>query len=100
MRLILECSDELVEPEVVALAINLASSARNTQIMCNGPGLKLVMRRALKTKDSLLFKMIRNMAKCSDPRMMKQFLVSERTPFPPHIYYNRLKVSTEQDNQI
>lgn len=64
MKLILECPDELVEPETVALGINLACSSRNVQIICNGSGLKLLMKRALKTKDSLLFKMIRNISSC------------------------------------
>ena len=74
MRLILECPDELVDPETVALGINLACSPRNVQIMCNGPGLKLLMRRALKTQDSLLLKMIRNISKCQGDTK-KLFLV-------------------------
>ena len=67
MRLILECPDELVEPEVIALGINLASSRQNSQLMCKGPGLKLLMRRVLNTQDSLLMKMIRNISQHPGP---------------------------------
>ncbi len=76
MRLILESPDELVDPETIALGINLACSPRNVQIMCSGPGLKLLLRRALKSKDSLLFKMIRNISNCSSSTIKKLFLVS------------------------
>lgn len=75
MRLILECPDDLVDPETVALGINLSCSPRNVHIMCNGPGLKLLMRRALKSQDSLLLKMIRNISKCPG-NTKKLFLVS------------------------
>ena len=75
MRLILECPEELVDPETIALGINLACSPRNVQIMCNGPSLKLLMRRALKSRDSLLLKMIRNISRCQG-NIKKMFLVS------------------------
>ena len=74
MRLILECTDELVDPETIALGINLSCSVRNVQLMCNGPGLKLLLRRALKTHDSLLFKLIRNISR-SPGDTKKLFLV-------------------------
>ena len=47
MKMIVECPEELVEPETIALGINLACSPRNAQFMVKGPGLKLLMRRGL-----------------------------------------------------
>ena len=67
MKLILECPDELVEPETIALGINLACSEQSAQLMCKGPGLKLLMRRVLKTQDALLLKMIRNISQHPGP---------------------------------
>ena len=75
MKIILECPDELVEPEVIALGINLALHPGTAQLICQGPGLKLLMRRALKTQDSLLMKMVRNLSQHPGPTK-KLFLVS------------------------
>jgi len=53
--------------EVLALCINLAANARCAQLICEGPGLKLLMRRAFKLKDSMLMKMIRNISMHDGP---------------------------------
>lgn len=62
MKMILECKLERVDIELIALCINLASNKRNAQLICEGNGLRLLMRRALKYKDPLLMKMIRNIS--------------------------------------
>ena len=59
MKLILECPEEKVELEIIALGINLAANKRNAELMFENGGQRLLMRRALKTKDSLLLKMLR-----------------------------------------
>lgn len=61
MKLLLE-SEEPPDPEVLALGINLACHIDNAQLMCQGPGLKLLMDKTLKTQDPLLMKMIRNIS--------------------------------------
>lgn len=54
--------------------INLASTQFGAQQMCKGPGLKMLMRRALKTGDPLLLKMLRNISQHQEP-LKKLFLV-------------------------
>ena len=80
MKFIVECSDDLVDPETIALGINLACNARNAQALCKGPGLKLLMRRALTSRDSLLMKMVRNISQHPGPTK-RQFLVR-------HLYFS------------
>ena len=53
--------------EVLALCINLAANARCAQLICEGAGLKLLMRRAFKHRDPLLMKMIRNISMHDGP---------------------------------
>lgn len=67
IRLILECPTDKVEIELIALAINLACNKRNAQIICEGNGLRLLMRKALKFSDPLLLKMIRNISQHDGP---------------------------------
>ncbi|XP_078603734.1 kinesin-associated protein 3-like isoform X3 [Branchiostoma floridae x Branchiostoma japonicum] len=67
MKMVLECPDKQVDLELVALCINLAINKRNAQLVCEGSGLKLLMKRAFKTKDPLLMKMIRNISQHDGP---------------------------------
>jgi len=53
--------------EVLALCVNLAANARCAQLICEGAGLKLLMRRAFKHHDPLLMKMIRNISMHDGP---------------------------------
>ena len=53
--------------EVLALCINLAANTRCAQLICEGTGLKLLMRRAFKHKDAMLMKMIRNISMHDGP---------------------------------
>lgn len=55
--------------------INLACTQFGAQQMCKGHGLKMLMRRALKTRDPLLLKMLRNISQHRGP-LKKLFLVS------------------------
>ena len=74
MKLLLECQSDRVDIELIALCINLAVNKRNAQLICEGNGLRLLMRRALKFKDPLLMKMIRNISQ-HDGATKKDFLV-------------------------
>jgi len=53
--------------EVLALCVNLAANARCAQLICDGPGLKLLMRKAFKHRDAMLMKMIRNVSMHDGP---------------------------------
>ena len=77
MQMILHHPEELVEPEVVALGINLACHPLNAQQMVRGPGLKLLVKRAVRTGDPLLLKMIRNISQHEDGGIKRMFLVSK-----------------------
>ncbi|KAL5012631.1 hypothetical protein ScPMuIL_011182 [Solemya velum] len=61
MKMLLE-SPENPDLELLALCINLAANKRTAQIICEGTGLKMLMKRAFKFKDALLMKMIRNVS--------------------------------------
>ncbi|XP_043984332.1 kinesin-associated protein 3a isoform X2 [Gambusia affinis] len=54
--------EEQLDVELVSLCINLAANRSNAQLFCEGNGLKLLMGRALKLKDVLVMKMIRNLS--------------------------------------
>ncbi|XP_078263695.1 kinesin-associated protein 3a isoform X2 [Rhinoraja longicauda] len=62
MKMLFECAEEHIDMELISFCINLASNKRNAQLICEGNGLKLLMKRAFKFKDSLLMKMIRNIS--------------------------------------
>uniref|UniRef100_A0A3B4UK04 Kinesin-associated protein 3b n=1 Tax=Seriola dumerili TaxID=41447 RepID=A0A3B4UK04_SERDU len=67
MQMLFECSEEEIEAELISICINLAANKRNAQLTCEGKGLKMLMKRALKTKDCLLMKMIRNISQHDAP---------------------------------
>ncbi len=75
MKLILECREDWVQQELVAVGINLSCDEQNVKMMVKGPGLKLLMKRALQTQDSLLMKMIKNISQHRDEEIKKLFLV-------------------------
>lgn len=66
MKMLLE-SPEKADIELLSLCINLAANKRNAQIVCEGKGLKLLMKRAFKFRDPLLMKMIRNISQHDGP---------------------------------
>jgi hypothetical protein len=66
MRMILENTSERLPFDLMALVCNLASNARNAEVICGEAsedtqpiGLKLLIKRAFKTKDPLLWKLLR-----------------------------------------
>lgn len=73
--MLLETKGERLPLELVALAINLAANKRNAQLICEGSGLRLLMKRAFKFKDPLLLKMARNISQHDGPTK-EQFVVS------------------------
>ena len=77
MKLILSSPGPQVPLEQMSLIVNLAANKRNAQIICDGGGLKLIMKRALKHRDPLLMKMIRNIAQHDGPTR-SMFTVSMR----------------------
>ncbi|NXW87165.1 KIFA3 protein, partial [Alopecoenas beccarii] len=66
-KMLFECPDERVDLELISFCINLAANKRNVQLICEGNGLKMLMKRALKFKDPLLMKMIRNISQHDGP---------------------------------
>uniref|UniRef100_W5M187 Kinesin-associated protein 3b n=1 Tax=Lepisosteus oculatus TaxID=7918 RepID=W5M187_LEPOC len=67
MKMLFECAEERMEAELISFCINLAANKRNAQLICEGNGLKMLMKRALKLKDPLLMKMIRNISQHDGP---------------------------------
>ncbi|KAM4624030.1 kinesin-associated protein 3-like isoform 2-T2 [Polymixia lowei] len=67
MQMLYEYGEEKIDAELISFAINLAASKRNAQLMCEANGLKMLMKRALKMKDCLMMKMIRNISQHDGP---------------------------------
>ncbi|XP_076832649.1 kinesin-associated protein 3b [Brachyhypopomus gauderio] len=67
MKMLFEHREERIDSELISFCINLAANKRNAQIICEGNGLKMLMKRALKFKDPLLMKMIRNVSQHDGP---------------------------------
>ncbi|GAB6027026.1 Kinesin-associated protein 3, variant 2 [Chamberlinius hualienensis] len=62
MKLMLESHNERLNLGLAALCINLATNKRNAQLICEGHGLQLLVKRAFKYGDPLLMKLIRNIS--------------------------------------
>ncbi|XP_073332682.1 kinesin-associated protein 3a [Pagrus major] len=67
MKMVFDCGEEKMDVELISLCINLAANKNNTQVICEGNGLKMLMKRALKLKDVLVMKMIRNLSQHNGP---------------------------------
>ncbi|KAF5892276.1 kinesin-associated protein 3-like, partial [Clarias magur] len=67
MKMLFDCGEERVDPELISFCINLAANKRNAQVICEGNGLKMLMKRAFKLKDPLMMKMIRNISQHEGP---------------------------------
>ncbi|XP_041861743.1 kinesin-associated protein 3a isoform X2 [Melanotaenia boesemani] len=67
MKMLFDCGEKKMDVELISLCINLAANKNNAQVICQGNGLKMLMKRALKLKDVLLMKMIRNLSQHSGP---------------------------------
>ena len=62
MNMLLDGPQDEMNLELVALCINLAINKRNAQIMVEDNRLRRLMARAFRNQDSLVMKMIRNIA--------------------------------------
>ncbi|XP_062857328.1 kinesin-associated protein 3a [Trichomycterus rosablanca] len=62
MKMLFDYGEESLDQELISFCINLAANKRNAQLICEGNGLKMLMKRALKFKDPLMMKMIRNIS--------------------------------------
>ncbi|XP_046719515.1 kinesin-associated protein 3b isoform X2 [Silurus meridionalis] len=67
MKMLFENKEERIDSELISFCINLAANKKNAQLLCEGNGLKMLMKRALKSKDPLLMKMIRNISQHDGP---------------------------------
>ncbi|KAM9435104.1 kinesin-associated protein 3a [Clarias gariepinus] len=67
MKMLFDCGEEGMDPELISFCINLAANKRNAQLICEGNGLKMLMKRAFKLKDPLMMKMIRNISQHEGP---------------------------------
>jgi len=93
VKMILDSPAGPINPELAALAINIASRKNNTQLVCdlgNGTALRHLVKRTFKSKDGLLLKMIRNMSQHEGPT--KSLFVNFISQFA-----NALKKEKEED---
>ncbi|KAF7654529.1 hypothetical protein LDENG_00068530 [Lucifuga dentata] len=67
MQMLCEHADVEMEAELISICINLAANKKNALLMCEDNGLRKLMKRALKMKDWLLMKMIRNISQHDGP---------------------------------
>nr|XP_057929392.1 kinesin-associated protein 3a [Doryrhamphus excisus] len=67
MRMIYDFGEHKMDFELISLCINLAANKSNAQVMCEGNGLKMLMKRSAKLKDVLVMKMIRNISQHHGP---------------------------------
>ena len=91
--MLLETKGEHLPLELVALAVNLAANKRNAQLICEGSGLRLLLKRAFKFKDPLLLKMVRNISQHEGPTK-EHFVVSRQT------CDNKLKMSISSPGSL
>nr|XP_046246978.1 kinesin-associated protein 3a isoform X2 [Scatophagus argus] len=67
MKMVFDCGEEKMDVELISLCINLAANKSNAQVICEGNGLKMLMKRAVRLKDVLVMKTIRNISQHSGP---------------------------------
>ncbi|XP_056270038.1 kinesin-associated protein 3a [Pseudoliparis swirei] len=67
MKMVFDCGEKKMDVELISLCINLAANKSNAKVICEGNGLKMLMKRAVKLKDVLVTKMIRNLSQHSGP---------------------------------
>ena len=70
MKKVLTTEETNLDPQLMSLCVNLAANKTIAEKICDNNGLKLLMNRALKYKDALLMKMIRNLAVHDGPTKM------------------------------
>lgn len=60
-------------PELIALAVNLTQNLRNAEILCQDGYLQMLMERALRIQDDLLFKILRNVSQVDNMQIKLMF---------------------------
>ena len=78
MKMLLDAPNQQPSIEVTALCVNLAANGRCAQLICEGRGLQVLMKRAFKNRDSLLMKMIRCISVHDGPTK-NLFVVSDQS---------------------
>ena len=73
--MILECKLEKVPIEIIALAINLVCDVDIAAVISDGKGLRMLMKRAYKSRDFMIMKMLRNISQ-HEGEIKMRFLVS------------------------
>uniref|UniRef100_A0A673HWF6 Kinesin-associated protein 3-like n=1 Tax=Sinocyclocheilus rhinocerous TaxID=307959 RepID=A0A673HWF6_9TELE len=91
MQMVFEHGEERIDTELISFCINLAANKTNAQIICEGNGLKMLMKRALKLKDPLLMKMIRNISQHDGP--LKQLFID-------YVGYLAAQIKQEGDEEF
>lgn len=60
-------------PELIALTVNLTQNARNAELMCQDGYFELLVGKALKTHDDLMFKVLRNISQVDSMGLKRMF---------------------------
>ncbi|KAA3675533.1 uncharacterized protein DEA37_0006692 [Paragonimus westermani] len=71
MKIALENPNNMTDLVPMALAINLACDPQCASLFAEGKGVRLLMRRALKMRDPLLMKLLRNLSQHGDELKIK-----------------------------
>uniref|UniRef100_A0A8D3EEU7 Kinesin-associated protein 3a n=1 Tax=Scophthalmus maximus TaxID=52904 RepID=A0A8D3EEU7_SCOMX len=91
MELVFDCGDEKMDVELISLCINLAANQSNAQVICEGNCLEILLKRALKLKDVLLMKMIRNLSQHSG---------ATKSLFLDHVDELAAQISEDEDEEF
>lgn len=73
--MILEYKGDRVNVETLAVAINLMTNIDFVNTIAETGGLRYLFKKAIKSKDPLLFKMLRNVSQHPDVSIKLKFLV-------------------------
>lgn len=93
MKMIIESPNEQIDLELVALGVNLALNSKCAIQMIEynkKKGLKLLVKRAFKFKDSLVMKMVRNISQHDEVK--KYFCVSYLSYFRMSYFFSVQKL--------
>ncbi|KAF0041626.1 hypothetical protein F2P81_005158 [Scophthalmus maximus] len=91
MELVFDCGEEKMDVELISLCINLAANQSNAQVICEGNCLEILLKRALKLKDVLLMKMIRNLSQHSG---------ATKSLFLDHVDELAAQISEDEDEEF
>ncbi|PAA50977.1 hypothetical protein BOX15_Mlig016361g2 [Macrostomum lignano] len=76
VKLITESREELIDIEVMSLAVNLACDPTLAEVLAgkDGKGIRIFMKRAFRFKDSVLMKMLRNISEHESEKLKMLFV--------------------------